>query len=102
MPHQARDVLLLKEFPPTGKKRAREGLTLLALRGAAVSTHRQNILVAAHEGVLEELCVTPCAFITRSQKMTCGHLLRNQSKLGVKGVGQEIEIQISAVKLLLI
>lgn len=39
LPHQARDMLLLKEFPPTVKKRAREGLTLPPLRGATVSAH---------------------------------------------------------------
>lgn len=49
-------------------------------------------LMAEREVVLEELCVTLSAFITRSQIMTCEHLLRNQSKLGVKGRGQKIEI----------
>lgn len=55
----------------------------------------------AREVVLEELCVAWSAFITRSQIMTCEHLLRNQSELGVKDLEQEIEIKISAIKLLL-
>lgn len=78
LPHQARVVLLWKEFPPTGKKKSL-GRTHTAGFKSSHSDHTppEHVPTEALEFVLEELHVTLAAFITRYQIMTQGCPLRN-------------------------